>query len=135
VCEWAAFWSGSLKVNLRILYAWFLPNPRTFSNALLSRWNVTRLLEGQNLARLLALVDILVDSPFKTEVVTALSRLPNIEELYEVTGNSDIVSLVSGTDIDEIRNLLKNDIRKIPGIRNVLTSIVLNSTRTMKTSQ
>ena len=135
MCEWGAFWSGSLKVDLCILYAWFLLNPRTFSNALLSRWNVTRLLEGQNLARLLALVDILVDSPFKTEVVTALSRLPNIEELYEVTGNSDIVSVVSGTDIDEIRNLLKNDIRKIPGIRNVLTSIVLNSTRTMKTRQ
>jgi len=80
-------------------------------------------------------VDILVDSPFKTEVLTALTRLPNIEELYEVSGNSDIVSLVSGRDIDEIRDLLKNDIRKIPGIRNVLTSIVLNSPRTIRTSQ
>jgi DNA-binding Lrp family transcriptional regulator len=87
------------------------------------------------LTRLLAFVDILVDSPSRTEVVTALTKLPNIEELYEVTGKSDIVSLVSGTDIDEIRNLLKNDIRKIPGIRNVLTSIVLNSPRTIRTSQ
>jgi len=87
------------------------------------------------LARLLAFVDILVDSPFKTEVLAALTRLPNIEELYEVSGNSDIVSLVSGRDIDEIRDLLKNDIRKIPGIRNVLTSIVLNSPRTIRTSQ
>ena len=76
-----------------------------------------------------------MDSPFKTEVLTALTRLPNIEELYEVSGNSDIVSLVSGRDIDEIRDLLKNDIRKIPGIRNVLTSIVLNSPRTIRTSQ
>ena len=87
------------------------------------------------MTRLLAFVDILVDSPSRTEVVTALTKLPNIEELYEVTGKSDIVSLVSGTDIDEIRNLLKNDIRKIPGIRNVLTSIVLNSPRTIRTSQ
>ena len=55
------------------------------------------------------------------------TELPNIEELYEVTGNSDIVSLVSGTDIDEIRDFLKNEVRKIPGIRNVLTSIVLNA--------
>ena len=80
-------------------------------------------------------MDILVESQVKAEVVTALTRLPNIEELYEVTGKSDIVSLVSGTDIDEIRAVLKNDIRKIPGIRNVLASIVLNSPKTIKSSQ
>ncbi len=87
------------------------------------------------MTRLLAFVDILVDSHSKTEVVTALTKLPNIEELYEVTGNSDIVSLVSGTDMDEIRDLLKNSIRKIPGIRNTLTSIVLDAPKTIRTSQ
>ena len=87
------------------------------------------------MTRLLALLDIFVDSPYKTEVVTALTKLPNIEQLYEVTGKSDIVSLVSGTDIDEIRDLLKNDIRKIPGIRNVLTSVVLTSPRTLRSVQ
>jgi DNA-binding Lrp family transcriptional regulator len=76
-----------------------------------------------------------VDSHSKTEVVAALTKLPNIEELYEVTGNSDIVSLVSGTDMDEIRDLLKNGIRKIPGIRNTLTSIVLNTPKTIRASQ
>lgn len=81
------------------------------------------------------MLDILVDSHSKSEVVTALTRLQNIEELYEVTGKSDLVSLVSGTDMDEIRDLLKNDIRKIPGIRNVLTSIVLNSPKTIRSSQ
>jgi DNA-binding Lrp family transcriptional regulator len=76
-----------------------------------------------------------VESRSKPEVVTALARLPNIEQLYEVTGKSDIVSLVSGTDMNEIRDLLKNDIRKIPGIRNVSTSIVLNSPKTIRSGQ
>ncbi len=73
-----------------------------------------------------------MDSQSKTEVVKALTRLPNIEELYEVTGNSDIVSLVSATDIDEIREFLKNDIRKIPGVRKALTSIVLDVPETLQ---
>jgi DNA-binding Lrp family transcriptional regulator len=67
-----------------------------------------------------------VDSQSKTEVVSSLTRLPNIEELYEVRGNADIISLVSATDINEFRDFMKNDIRKIPGVKNALISIVLD---------
>jgi len=61
------------------------------------------------------------------EVVEALHRLPNIEELYEVSGEFDIVTLVSAEDIEEFRDILKNRIMKIPGIKSTVTSIVLHA--------
>ena len=63
------------------------------------------------------------------DVVKALSQLPNVEELYEVTGEFDIVTLVSCVDIEEFRDLLKNKLLKIRGIKSTVTSIVLNAAK------
>jgi DNA-binding Lrp family transcriptional regulator len=79
------------------------------------------------MARLLAFVNIFVDSPHMDEVVLALSQLPNMEELYEVTGEFDIVSLVSAADIEEFRDTLKNQIMKIRGVKSTVSSVVLHS--------
>jgi DNA-binding Lrp family transcriptional regulator len=77
------------------------------------------------LSRLLAFVDIFVESPYMDEVVQALSKLDNLEELYEVTGEFDIVTLVSASDIEEFRDTLKNRIMKIKGVKSTVSSIVL----------
>lgn len=61
------------------------------------------------------------------EVVAALKELPNLEEMYEVTGEFDIVSLVSAEDIDEFRDVLKNKIMKIKGIKSTVSSVVLHA--------
>lgn len=79
------------------------------------------------LARLLAFVNIFVESPTLGDVVQALSQLANVEELYEVTGEFDIVTLVSAADIEEFRDFLKNKILKINGVKSTVTSIVLNA--------
>ena len=72
-------------------------------------------------------MDIFVDSPTMDEVVQALNNLPNVEELYEVTGEFDIVTLVSASDIEEFRDLLKNKILKIHGVKSTVTAIVLHT--------
>ncbi len=59
------------------------------------------------------------------EVVTTLSNIPNVVELYEVTGEFDIVSLVSAKDIEEFRSLLKDKIMKIRGVKSTVSSVVL----------
>jgi DNA-binding Lrp family transcriptional regulator len=61
------------------------------------------------------------------EVVAALAKLENLEELYEVTGEFDIVTLVSAADIEEFRDILKNKIMKIKGVRSTVSSVVLKS--------
>lgn len=75
--------------------------------------------------RLLAFVDIFVESAHIDNVVQALSNLDNLEELYEVTGEFDIVTLVSAADIEEFRDILKNKIMKIQGIKSTVSSMVL----------
>jgi DNA-binding Lrp family transcriptional regulator len=79
------------------------------------------------LTRLLAFVNIFVESPEMDGVVSALSKLDSLEELYEVTGEFDIVSLVSASDIEEFRDILKNKIMKIKGVRSTVSSVVLKA--------
>ena len=77
--------------------------------------------------RLLAFVDIFVDSPTMDYVVAQLSKLENLEELYEVTGEFDVVTLVCAKDIEEFRDVLKNKIMKIKGVRSTVSSVVLKT--------
>ena len=79
------------------------------------------------MSKLLAFVDIFVESPELDSVLEALGKLENLEELYEVTGEFDIVTLVSASDIEEFRDILKNRIMKIKGIKSTVSSIVLKA--------
>src|SRR5947208_16904261 len=79
------------------------------------------------MAPLLAFVDIFVESAHMDEVVQSLAKLDNIEELYEVTGEFDIVTLVSADDIEEFRDVLKNRIMKIKDVKSSVSSIVLKN--------
>ena len=72
-----------------------------------------------------AFVNIFVESSEMDNVETALYKLENLEELYEVTGEFDIVTLVSATDIEEFRDVLKNKIMKIKGVKSTVSSVVL----------
>jgi DNA-binding Lrp family transcriptional regulator len=79
------------------------------------------------LARLLAFIDIFVESPEMDNVVAALSKLENLEELFEVTGEFDLVTLFSASDIEEFRDILKNRVMKIKGVKSTVSSIILKT--------
>ena len=78
---------------------------------------------------ILAFIDLFVDSPYVDDVVNSLKEYKNVTEIYEVTGEFDIVILVNASDIEELRDLLKNKIMKIKGIKSTVSSIVLKSHR------
>ena len=59
-------------------------------------------------------------------MVEALSQIDAVEELYEVTGEYDIVTLVYASDIEELSDILKNKIMKIKGVKSTITSIALS---------
>jgi DNA-binding Lrp family transcriptional regulator len=61
------------------------------------------------------------------EVIQALSIIPHVEELYEVTGEPDIVSIVEADSVDEFRTILKDRIMKIKGVTSNISSVVLYS--------
>ena len=72
-------------------------------------------------------MNIFVESTTLEDVVKALAQLPDVKELYEVTGEFDIVTLVSVAGIEEFRDLLNNKILKIKGVKSTVTSIVLDA--------
>ncbi|AGO61519.1 Lrp/AsnC family transcriptional regulator [Ferroplasma acidiphilum] len=74
-----------------------------------------------------AIVDVFVDTTKIEDVVNELCRLDRVEEVYEVTGEFDIATVISSTNIEDFRDFLKNKIMKIPGIKSVVSSIVLTS--------
>jgi DNA-binding Lrp family transcriptional regulator len=75
--------------------------------------------------RLLASVNIFVEPSQKDRVLSALGELKNIEEIYEVAGEYDIVSLVSASCLEEFRDILQKKIMKIAGIKSTITTIIL----------
>jgi DNA-binding Lrp family transcriptional regulator len=77
------------------------------------------------LSRFLASVNIFVDPSEKENVVVSLSKLANLEEIYEVAGEYDIVSLVSASCLEEFRDVLQKKIMKIKGIKSTITTIIL----------
>ena len=78
------------------------------------------------MGRLLTFVNIFVESPSMVSVLEELGRLPNLEELYGVSGEFDIVSIFSTNDVEEFRDILVNKIMKIKGVRSTVTDIVLH---------
>lgn len=76
--------------------------------------------------RLLASVNIFVDRSQKERVLMALAEISSIEEIYEVAGEYDIVSLVSASCLEEFRDVLQKKIMKINGIKSTITTIILH---------
>jgi DNA-binding Lrp family transcriptional regulator len=70
-------------------------------------------------------VNIFVEPEEKDNVVEALASLENTEEIYEVAGEYDIVSLISASSIEEIRQILHQSIMKLKGVKSTITTIIL----------
>ncbi len=86
------------------------------------------------MAEVVAFVSMFVDSSRMSDVLEALSKLDNIEEFSEVTGDFDILSVVSCSDMEEFREVLKNRIQKIPGVKSTVSSIVLGTHKGSRTN-
>lgn len=81
------------------------------------------------MARFTALVQIFAESKGLDAVERALSKLDNLEALFEVTGEFDIVALVSAADSAEFREILRDKIRSIEGVKATAISVVLKDVR------
>jgi len=78
--------------------------------------------------RVRALVMISVSPNIPTlKVSEKVEKLPGMEKIYEVTGEYDIVSVVSSASIEGINQCIE-DIRKIDGVVKTNTVIVLRTT-------
>jgi DNA-binding Lrp family transcriptional regulator len=60
------------------------------------------------------------------EVSEKIRQIPNVETVYEVTGEYDIVAVISGMSVAEVNECIEK-IRRVDGIMKTNTMIVLRS--------
>jgi len=60
------------------------------------------------------------------EVSRKIQEIPNVETTYEVTGEYDIVAVISGMNVMEVNECIEK-IRRVEGIEKTNTMIVLRS--------
>ena len=90
---------------------------------------------GISLSRFLASVNIFVEPSEKDNVIASLSKLESLEEIYEVAGEYDIISMVSTSCLEEFRDILQKKIMKVKGINSTITTIILEPHKGPRYSQ
>ncbi len=70
-------------------------------------------------------LNLFVESRELEKVTESLVKLPEVTDVFEVTGEYDIVVELKVEDILAFRELLKNRVLKIPGVKSTVSSVVL----------
>jgi DNA-binding Lrp family transcriptional regulator len=60
------------------------------------------------------------------EISRKIQEIPNVETIYEVTGEYDIVAVISGMNVMEVNECIEK-IRRVDGIQKTNTMIVLRT--------
>jgi Lrp/AsnC family transcriptional regulator of lysine biosynthesis len=60
------------------------------------------------------------------EVSKKIQAIPNVETIYEVTGEYDIIAVIGGMNVTEVNECIEK-IRRVEGIMKTNTMIVLRS--------
>lgn len=70
-------------------------------------------------------LNLFVESKELENVTQALVKLPEVTDVYEVTGEYDIVCMLRVESILAFRNILKDKVLKISGVKSTVSSVVL----------
>ncbi len=76
-----------------------------------------------------AIIMINVEVGKENEIFERLFNLEEIKEIYMVYGVHDIIAVVETKDLDDLRRLITEKIRRMEGIKDTLTSIVVSYKR------
>ena len=76
---------------------------------------------------IVVLLNVFVESQELEPVTRALEKLPQVTDLYEVTGEYDLVALLKTESISGFRDLLKNRILRIKGIRSTVSAVIIHT--------
>lgn len=71
-----------------------------------------------------ALVLINTEVGMEQEVVNQLKTMKNVTEAYTVYGVYDAIAFVEAEKMDDLKNAVSYDIRKLNGVRSTVTMMV-----------
>jgi DNA-binding Lrp family transcriptional regulator len=82
--------------------------------------------EGRPLPNeVIVILNLFVESRELEKVTDSLVKLSEVTDVYEVTGEYDIVCLLRTENILALREVLKNKVLRIPGVKSTVSAIVL----------
>lgn len=76
---------------------------------------------------IVVLLNVFVESNELERVTQALERMPEVTDLYEVTGEYDLIALIRTDSITTFRAILKDKILKIKGIRSTVSAVIIHT--------
>jgi DNA-binding Lrp family transcriptional regulator len=74
----------------------------------------------------LVILNVVVQAQKLEKVTAALERLPEVADLYEVTGEYDLVAVLQTDSIVEFRRLT-HKIQRIEGIRGTNSMVIIHT--------
>ena len=74
-----------------------------------------------------ASVNMFIEPTEKEHILTALSSIKEIREVYEVAGEYDLMSIVQTPCIEDFQILLHEQILHIKGIKSTIITVVLKT--------
>jgi DNA-binding Lrp family transcriptional regulator len=74
-----------------------------------------------------AIVFVKADVARIPEVATAIAALDGVSEVYSVTGQIDLISLVRVTDHEDVARVVADSINKVPGVMETETHIAFRT--------
>jgi Lrp/AsnC family leucine-responsive transcriptional regulator len=87
--------------------------------------NEGRIMENATGPVVTALVHLKTDTGKIETISASLSELNFVEDIYLVTGNWDMILKVRFPDMTQMRNFLVKELRRIDGIKDTYTSMVI----------
>jgi DNA-binding Lrp family transcriptional regulator len=74
-----------------------------------------------------AILHIFVEPGKLEDVGEALAKIPEIIDVYEVTGEYDIIATAKANDLHKLRPLISERLMKMRGVKAVTMSVVLHT--------
>jgi len=72
-------------------------------------------------------LNIFVESQELERVAQTLRDFPEVTDVFEVTGEYDLVALIQTDSITSFRKLLKDKILGVKGIRSTVSAVVIHT--------
>ncbi|MCL7385874.1 MAG: Lrp/AsnC ligand binding domain-containing protein [Thaumarchaeota archaeon] len=76
---------------------------------------------------ILVVLHIYVESNKLDHVCKVLNNMSEVTDVFEVSGDYDIIAIMETESISKFREILKTNILKIEGIKAIASSIVLHT--------
>jgi DNA-binding Lrp family transcriptional regulator len=74
-----------------------------------------------------AIFHIFVEQGKLEDVGEVLARIPEVIDVYEVTGECDLIATAKANDLHRLRCLISERLMKMQGVKAVTTSVVLHT--------